>query len=230
MLKLATTQLRRLTGAAIIALTALIASPSQAVVTADFGVVWTIRALDRNGGDVAIKAKVNQGLARTNRTNSNSRTDAFLRSRRYELTRYNDTIGDLLDHFRDLVGGQVQNQRDVERVWRTDINMLISKGAGGGWGQIPGAYCAIQQDQITNQAQAHEVGHNYNGVHEQSNTMSTDIGNIVTIMFPSLVGNFAEHYSNPNVNFRSRFRTGNAQKNNAGRIFGQRVVRTNRYP
>ncbi len=214
--------------AAAALVTTALTETSKAAVTADYGVQWTIRAVDRNGGDVAIKSKVNQGLARANRSNSNSRTDVALRGVRYELTRYNDTIGNLLDHFNDLVAGRVSGQRALEAAWKTDINMLISKGAGGGWGQVPGAYCAIQFDQITNQAQAHEIGHNYNGVHEQSNTMSTDIGSIVTVMHPVLVSNYAEHFSNPDVLFRSRYRTGNAQKNNASRIFAQRFIRANR--
>ncbi len=204
-------------------------------------ILYTNAARDRNGGDPQIRSRLRTRIQVTNRTSRQSRANFSLRVSRTRRIGYNERGLTLLGNLNDLRGGgSTQNESSLrndalreERDRRSDLVSVITteRGGGGvsnavGWANTPGFYSATNADFLGNsQNMPHELGHNFNGAHDQAHRLSDGLH---TVMWASLQSRWTQHYSNPNIR-RSGIVTGTNSRNNAARMRGRDQTNANRF-
>ncbi len=212
---------------------------SQAAVESDLLVGYTRAASANRGGNDQIVAQIRQGIIRMNNANRNSRTDVTVVERsiaEFSIEENGRDLIDMLTEWRNRRGGTSEgvSQRDLEERLGVDLSCIVSVGGGvRGVAFLNNPYSAVIVSQARLHTLGHEVGHNYNAVHDQgselvassSNSLS---GNRYTFMASGgrSNGSIVDHYSNPDVSYQGAV-TGTRDRNNARRLFDQRNVRAN---
>ena len=212
---------------------------SQAAVESDLMVGYTRAASANRGGNNQIVAQIRQGIIRMNNANRNSRNDVFIVERtiaEFSVQENGRDLRAMLTEWERRRGGNSGgvSQSDWESRLGIDLSCIVSTGGGvRGVAFLRNPYSAVTVGQARFHTLGHEVGHNYNGVHEEGNAMAPSSSNSLPgTRYTFLAsggqsnGNIVDHFSNPDVSYRGA-RTGASNRNNARRMFDQRNTRAN---
>ncbi len=206
-----------------------------ALTSADALCGFTTIVKDRRGGASQVKAAIRQAFARANKANKDGRTGAYFANVGMLEFNYDDSTGDLLEHYRDwrdnkfgTAEGKTKAQWADERF--ADIFVVYARGGGSrGWGG--GVNAGVTESQMQYHTTGHEIGHCYGCSHGAGHRMETADGPRFTFMASGGQSNsrIVDLFSNPFVKYQGKYTAGvEPSKYNALRISRDKFSKANR--
>jgi hypothetical protein len=203
--------------------------PQAQAVTARVLHAYTSRAANMHGGGGNLQSKITSYMLSCDQIHVNSQTWVDWDISRWYLTGIADNrpisgiVNDLKSH---------SGLHAAARESSSNLMCLTAQTTdSGGQGSLPGQYSVVDADNVLFTYYSHELGHNYNALHEHGLCFNNPCTGeaLHTIMQVSYCGGRAiSWYSNPAINRYCRY-LGDSTHNNAKRINDIRYTRSNTY-
>jgi hypothetical protein len=193
---------------------------------------YTQRAADLNGGSANLQSKVNSALSTCNQVHLNTFQGVnyvhWNKVGWYKTSGLSDNrSGDsILNDLSNNVGGA---NTAAHNAGANLVALTADTTDVGGIAWEPGQHSVVDAQWPQWEFYSHEIGHNYNGDHDQGLCWSCNGSSYRTVMKHNYCGGTTiGYYTNPSVNTRCRY-IGDSTHNNAQRIKDIRWTRSNTY-